>query len=64
VLGKTEIKWNDKWVLLEDYQFNSIVRDLVNGGAKAPAQRIFGLLESDFVPRYHPFRSYFNALPE
>ena len=62
VLGKTQVKWNGKWVLLEDYQFNSIVRDLVNKGAKAPVQKIYGLLESDFVPRYHPFRSYFQSL--
>lgn len=48
---------------MEDYQFNSIVRDLSNRGAKAPVQKIFGLLESNFVPRYHPFRSYFDSLP-
>lgn len=48
---------------MEDYQFNSIHRDLLNRGAKVSAQKLFGLLESDFVERFHPFRAYFQSLP-
>tara|TARA_R110002096_G_scaffold97694_8_gene217692 strand:- start:5693 stop:6103 length:411 start_codon:yes stop_codon:yes gene_type:complete len=62
VLGKTEVKWNNEWVILEDYQFNSIYRELSKRGAKFPVQKLYGLLESDFVPRFHPFKDYFNNL--
>tara|TARA_R100001143_G_scaffold63387_1_gene70095 strand:- start:31445 stop:31642 length:198 start_codon:yes stop_codon:yes gene_type:complete len=35
-----------------------------NKGAKISVQKLTGLLQSDFVPPFHPFREYFSSLPE
>lgn len=63
VTSRTEMMTDQGWKVLTDYQFNSIHRDMENMGAKITVQKLHGLLQSDFVQRFHPFRDYFQSLP-
>lgn len=63
VLGRTEMVVDGEWQKINDYQLNSIHRDMENKGAKITVQKLTGLLQSDFVTPFHPFREYFSSLP-
>lgn len=63
VTGKPEISTNGSYKELEDFQFNSLHRHILNKGGTITAQALRQLLTSDFVERYHPFEAYFNGLP-
>lgn len=64
VLGRTEIHRDGGWGKINDYQLNSIHREMENKGAKISLQKLTGLLQSDFVEPFHPFREYFSSLPK
>lgn len=62
VTGRVEIKENEAWKVMDDYQFNSVFRHIQNKGGSIGQQTLHGLLQSDFTPRFHPFRNYFKGL--
>lgn len=66
ILNRTFIKEkeNGGFRLLKEYKFNSIYRELKNEGIRTSVQELRSLLNSDFVPKFHPFKDYFNSLPE
>ena len=64
VTNRTEVKVEGNWKLMYDYQFNSVLRDMRNRGAKISQRRLQSLLQSDFVEKYHPFHEYFDNLPK
>ena len=64
VTNHTELQADGQWTRMDDYEFNSILRDMRNRGAKISQRRLHSLLESDFVDKYHPFHEYFEGLPE
>lgn len=64
VTNRTEVKTRGHWELMDDYNFNSILRDMRNRGAKISQRRLQSLLQSDFVAKYHPFHEYFKGLPK
>jgi hypothetical protein len=64
VTNRTEVKVEGDWKLMDDYQFNSVLRDMRNRGANISQRRLQSLLQSDFVEKYHPFHEYFDGLPE
>jgi len=64
VTNKTELQVDGEWRHMDDYEFNSVLRDMRNRGAKISQRRLQSLLESDFVEKYHPFHQYFDQLPE
>src|SRR5690625_7260422 len=37
---------------------------MTNDGATISTQKLHGLLSSDFVSPFHPFKEYFNNVPE
>lgn len=64
VRGKPEVKAGQQFEQLDDFQFNSIHRHIQNQGGKITAQGLKQLLTSDYVEPFHPFKSYFEGLPE
>lgn len=54
----------DEFILLQAYKLNSIKRELNNQGINATLTDIKCLLESDFVPKYSPFKEYFKNLKQ
>ncbi|WP_299676516.1 VapE domain-containing protein [uncultured Tenacibaculum sp.] len=67
ILSRTfykEKEKNEELKLLENYKFNSIVRELKNHDLKESVQGLKSLLESDFVKKFNPIKDYFNNLPE
>lgn len=67
VLNRTFYKEKNKeenFKILKNYKFNSIKRELSNEGISTNISEVKSLLESDFVPKYNPFKEYFYALPE
>ena len=66
VTGIIEIKEKNStkaYRRLEDPEENSILRMLWHNKQKIPQSMLHAILNSDFSPAYHPFRSYFKALP-
>ena len=47
---------------LQDAEENSILRMLYYNKQKIPQSMLHAILNSDFSPAYHPFRSYFKSL--
>ena len=67
ILGRTLYKnKNNKgsFKLLKNYKLNSIYRELKNNGIKVSVQGLKSLLESDYVPKFDPFKAYFENLPK
>ncbi|HFK5571627.1 virulence-associated e family protein [Elizabethkingia meningoseptica] len=66
VLGKVEYKKLESTVyeLINDYVLNSIWRTLESLDYKITPGKLVNLLESDFVPKYNPFKEYFSNLPK
>lgn len=63
VTGKPERQKENGFVDLDDYNFNSILREILNKGGKISTQYLRQLVTSDFVQRYDPFKEYFSSLP-
>ena len=55
---------HSKFKLLKGYEFNSLYRELKNNDIKLAVGNFKSLLESDFVPKFNPFKDYFRNLPE
>lgn len=49
---------------LEDYEFNSILREIKMHNIKCSKDTLRMLLFSDYVPSFDPYKAYFEALPE
>ncbi|OWP74652.1 VapE domain-containing protein [Flavobacterium oreochromis] len=66
VLGKIEYKSHkqSKYLPMDDYKLNSICRDLEKAEYKITNAKLYNLLVSDFVPKYNPFKDYFENLPK
>jgi len=64
VTGRTEVYINEGWEPIDDYNFNSIYWHMRRQGGTISQRRLQSLLQSDFVDKYHPFRAYFNGLPD
>ena len=52
-----------RWQLMTDALENSLWRAMQHEGLDADLFRLRTLLQSDFVPTYHPLRHYLDALP-
>jgi hypothetical protein len=52
------------YIFVNDYLINSIHRALTKAGYKITSGNLYNLLTSDFVPKYNPFKDYFDNLPE
>jgi GTPase SAR1 family protein len=66
VTGIIEIKEKNStkaYRRLEDPEENSILRMLWHNKQKIPQSMLHAILNSDFSPAYHPFRSYYKTLP-
>lgn len=63
VRGKPELCKSTGFVELDDYKFNSILREVINRGGKLNTQYLRQLLVSDFVKQFDPFKKYFSSLP-
>ena len=50
--------------LLKGYEFNSIFREVKNNDIPITTGNFKSLLESDYVPKFDPFKDYFNSLPK
>ncbi|QHW01528.1 hypothetical protein GJR95_31685 [Spirosoma endbachense] len=57
-------KANAKFEALDDYDLNTIIRQIENemGIATSP-EKIKVILKSDFTPQYNPLHAYFHQLP-
>ncbi|TAK66368.1 MAG: hypothetical protein EPO24_01585 [Bacteroidetes bacterium] len=66
ITDRLELRADDKEVYkpLTDYELNSIARDLHKQNMTIGIDALNRLLHSDFIEKYDPFTSYFNALPE
>lgn len=64
ITGKPEINTNGEFIELDDYEFNSIHRQIQNAGGKITAQGLKQLVTSDFVEPYDAFTEYFTTLSE
>jgi len=62
VTGRPEIKESKKGIPIDDFQFNSIHRHIENKGGRITSSRLKQQITSDLVPKYHPFRVYFDGL--
>lgn len=62
VTGRTEVKEGAQWKNLDDYTFNSIHREMQNKGSKITEKKLHGILQSNFVKKFHPFRHYLENL--
>lgn len=63
VRGKPELRKSTTFEELDDFKFNSILREIINRGGKITTQYLRQLLTSDFIKRFDPFKEYFSALP-
>lgn len=64
ITGRPEIRKTEKWTDLDDYEFNSLHRQIQNDGGAISAQSLKQLLTSDFVESFDAFKSYFEGLAE
>ena len=64
VLGRMEFKFKNKpgYRLMNEYDFNSMLRHLDEHELPTSAPRLKKLLESNFTPKYNPFLDYLNGL--
>lgn len=64
VLVRNKADPNTDFHYLEDYEFNSILREIKTHHIKCSKDTLRMLLFSDFVVSYDVYQSYFDALPE
>lgn len=55
---------NQSFQLVDDYSFNSVRREIKNNHIRTSTAELKSLLNSDFVPQFHPFRDYLENLGE
>jgi predicted P-loop ATPase len=58
-----KIKESKEFISLNDYKLNSVFRDLKTNRINTSISELRAILNSDFVPTYDPFVSYFDSLP-
>lgn len=65
VLGRVEYrkKKNSQFKIMEDVDFNSIIRKIEKKGIRVTPQKLNIKLNSDFVKNYNPVKNYFKNLP-
>jgi len=65
VSGRLEFKKKRQgsYEFLNDYKFNSIIRELMKRQIKVSKDNLKSIIHSDFTPAYNPFLQYFNNLP-
>lgn len=65
VTSRIEFKPNaaTDFELLTDYKLNSIYRELKLNRIKTNVSELRSIINSDFVPQFNPFKSYFDGLP-
>lgn len=64
VLGRIELKhesW-EEYKLMSEYDFNSILKELAENNLSYSAKGLKQLLESRFVKKFNPFRTYLKGL--
>lgn len=61
-----EIAWKDKgeYVAITDRDENTLWCRMKKSGTEVRLQDIRNVLQSEFVPAFHPFKDYFDSLPE
>ena len=63
-----EIRWKDsedaEFVAITDRDENTLWCRMKKNGAEVRLQDIRNVLQSEFVPVFHPFKEYFGSLPE
>jgi predicted P-loop ATPase len=66
VTSKIEFKQNGLkgFEILTDFTHNSILRELARNRINCNSANLRNLLNSDFVYKYNPFKSYFHNLPK
>lgn len=66
VLGRLEYKRksSQSFLLLDDYKFNSFIRDMLKRKIRISKDTLKSIINSDFVDVYEPFIEYFENLPE
>ena len=52
-----------EWHIMDDLFENSLWCSMERGGLRFDIYSLHNLLQSDFVPAYHPLRQYLDALP-
>lgn len=66
VLGRTLYRKKktkgSRFELIDEYKFNSLLRELENNDLKISPNQLHNLLISDFVKKFNPFEEYFNNL--
>ena len=64
VLGRMEFQFKNKpgYRLMDEYDFNSILKQLGEHELPTSAPKLKKLLESNFTPKYNPFLDYLNGL--
>ncbi|MDR3596515.1 VapE domain-containing protein [Clostridium sp.] len=58
-----KLKAETEYKNAEDYDTSSIFREMQHKDINYSYERLNNLLNSDFVPRYDPFKEYFEGLP-
>lgn len=53
----------DTWGLVDRRAFSSIWRHIKNSKGSCGEQVLHAILDSDFCPRFNPFKEYFSSLP-
>lgn len=53
-----------KFILLDDYQLNSVLFKIKGEGHRISKSELFDLLNSDFVKKQNPIKDYFESLPK
>ncbi len=56
-------KVNNLWEPITDRVVNSLWTEMSQGGMRVNIQDIYRVIESDYVPVYHPFMEYLESLP-
>lgn len=60
---ETRLDGSDEWIVLDDYQINTLLKKIRDSGAKCSKQRLIEIINSEFSPKFNPFINYFNNLP-
>ena len=57
-------KGSEEYEPLDDYALNSLLLDMRSSGINIAKERLYETLDSSFSERFHPFREYFDNLPQ
>lgn len=64
ITGVVELFKDGKFIRLDDRQFHSILQHVKDSGGKISENGLNSILQSNFVPSFHPFREFFYSLPD